>query len=158
MTTQLYCKINWQFLCLRRGHFPRHRDPHGPRGGSRGSTLRQGGHVEQLLHATAHAQWVPPMDTLLLAATVSAGESLLCCHWEAWHFHSQASSHFCRRLCVRSSKSLRPSGRFHPTATTSRPKYSKPGSGRTLRDERQQKSSGGKPLKPSEQVNGGLRM
>lgn len=34
--------------------------------------------MEQLLYAAAHAQWMPPMDTLLFTSSVSPGETLLC--------------------------------------------------------------------------------
>lgn len=33
--------------------------------------------MEQLLYATAHAQWMPAMDTLLFPSTVSPGKNLL---------------------------------------------------------------------------------
>lgn len=142
------CSVSCRCRCC----LPRHGDPHGPRGGPRGSGLPQGGRVEQLLHATAHAQRMPPVDALLLAPTVSAGESPLCgsetfCS-EVCFFSPHSSGH----LFVRLSTSLRPSGRCRPIVTTSQPKCSEPDSRRTLRDERQRRSSGGKPPRPSEQV------
>lgn len=79
-------KMNLQFVCRCRSCPPRHRDPHGPWGGSRRSTLCQGGCVEQLLYATAHAQRMPTVDTLLLPSTLSPGESSL-----VWYFHLEVS-------------------------------------------------------------------
>lgn len=67
------CSVSCRCRCC----LPRHGDPHGPRGGPRGSALHQGGRVEQLLHAAAHAQRMPPVGALLLAPTMSAGESPL---------------------------------------------------------------------------------
>lgn len=57
-------------------------------------------------------------------------------------------------LFVRLSTSLHLCGRCRPTATTSRPKCSEPDSRRTQRDEHPRRSSGGKPPRPSEQVDG----
>lgn len=50
------------FVCSSEGD----RDSHGSWGGTWREALCQGGCVEQLLHATAHAEWLPAMDTLLL--------------------------------------------------------------------------------------------
>lgn len=74
------CKSRSQFMCCRcccRRCLPRHWDPHGPWSGPRRPSQRQSRCVEQLLHATAHAERMPTLDALLLASAVSAGESSL---------------------------------------------------------------------------------
>lgn len=50
------------------------RDTHGPGDCERGNLPRsQSRRVEQLLHVTAHAQWLPALDTILLPPTVLQG-------------------------------------------------------------------------------------
>lgn len=148
-------KVQIQPVCGSRCCSAWHRDPHGPRGGTRGSTQRQGGRMELLLHAAARAQWMPPVDTLLLPSSVSPGQSLLCRH--CWRFGPELRySH--TSLVVRSSMSPRLSGRCRPTVTTSRPKCSELDSRKTPSDGCQQRSSGGRPPRPSEQVRSHLRM
>lgn len=76
------------------------------------------------------------------------GRLLCCCRKVRW----QMIDSVCRVL-VRLSTSLLLCGRCRPTATTSQPKCSGPDSGRIPTDEHLQGSSGGKPQKPSEQVD-----
>lgn len=49
------------------------RDTHGPGDCERGNPRSQSRRVEQLLHVTAHAQWLPALDTILLPPTVLQG-------------------------------------------------------------------------------------
>lgn len=148
-------KVQIKPVCGSRRCPARHRDPHGPRGGSRGSTQRQGGCVELLLHAAAHAQWMPPVDTLLLPSSVSPGQSPPCRHrWCSGPELRYSNT----SLVVRSSMSPRLSGRCRPTATTSPPKCFELDSRKTPSAGRQQRSSGGRPPRPSEQVRSRLRM
>lgn len=55
--------------------------------------------MEQLLHATAHAQRMPPMDTLLLASTLSPGERLLLSPLVTFSLRSEVFSLFCSSVC-----------------------------------------------------------
>lgn len=137
-----------------RSCLPWHRDPHGSWGSERGPTLCQGGCVEQLLYATAHAQRMPPMDTLLFPSTMSPGQSLFPI------VTGKSISPWIRKdwftllvVCIRLSTSLRLCGRCRPNVTISQPKCSGPDSRRILTGEHQQRSWGRKSPRPSEQVN-----